>query len=139
MELPDTQLRYLYAIYELSKKAPEVRSSTVADRMRVTRPSVARMLAILAERELIVKKRYGKISLTEKGLRLVRDFDRNVGFLEGRLPRLGFPLTEKEAHEVAYLLAAALPERVWRARAGTDGDEGNRFASRERSGGTDGK
>lgn len=112
MELTNTHFQYLHAIYEASRTTPAVRSASVADRMHVSRPSVARMLGALANRKLIVKELYGKIHLTEEGFALARRFDRKVRLLAERFPRMGFALTEEEIYEAACAAASALPDKI---------------------------
>lgn len=67
MELSQAHLRYLLAIGELSQGKAAVSSTQVARVLQVSRPSVTRMLAVLAEKDLVTKERYGKITLTETG------------------------------------------------------------------------
>lgn len=123
-ELSGAHLRYLYAIYEISRTAPEVRSAGVAARMRVSRPSVAGMLCVLTQKGLVAKKRYGKICLTGEGLLVARTFDRKVRFLAERLPLTGLSLTEEEAYAAACAVAALLPDRDWPAGEPAPGDGG---------------
>lgn len=113
-ELSGTHLRYLYAIYEISRSAADVRSASVAEKMRVSRPSVARMLGVLMEKDLIEKEPYGKIHLTETGLRMAKTFDLRVRFLEERIPRMELCLSEVDIFETACAVAAILPDEVWR-------------------------
>ena len=70
MELSQAHLRYLLAIGELSQGKAAVSSTQVARVLQVSRPSVTRMLAVLAEKDLVTKERYGKIILTETGAAL---------------------------------------------------------------------
>ena len=63
MELSQAHLRYLLAIGELSQGKAAVSSTQVARVLQVSRPSVTRMLAVLAEKDLVTKERYGKIIL----------------------------------------------------------------------------
>ena len=70
MELSQAHLRYLLAIGELSQGKAAVSSTQVARVLQVSRPSVTRMLAVLAEKDLVTKERYGKIALTETGAAL---------------------------------------------------------------------
>lgn len=111
MELTNAHFRYLLAIYQLSQTRPEVRSAAVAGALRVSRPSVARMLAVLTEKELVTKERYGKIALTDRGAALARRQMEYVRLLALRLPALGLDLTARETEEAAQALAAALPQR----------------------------
>ena len=52
MELSQAHLRYLLAIGELSQGKAAVSSTQVARVLQVSRPSVTRMLAVLAEKDL---------------------------------------------------------------------------------------
>lgn len=114
MELSGTHLRYLYAIYEISQDAPDVRSASVAEKLRVSRPSVARMLGALAEEGLVVKEPYGRILLTEEGLCVAEEFSLRVHLLEERIPRMGLELSEEDVFETARAVAAILPDGAWR-------------------------
>lgn len=106
MGISSAHLRYLYTIYEISHKVPDVCSASVASRMQVSKPSVARMLGILMKKQLIVKELYGKIYLTDKGFLLARDFDCKVRLLMERIPKMGLEFTEEETHAVACTIAA---------------------------------
>lgn len=111
MDLTSTHFRYLLAIYQLSKTRPEITSASVAGALRVSRPSVTRMLSILAEKDLVTKERYGKIALTERGAVLARRQEDYVRSLVRQIPALGLDLTDQEAEEAALALAAVLPPR----------------------------
>ncbi len=106
MEISSTHLRYLYAIYEISQKVPDVCSASVANRMRVSKPSVTRMINILMRKKLVVKKLYGKIYLTDKGFLLARDFDCKVCLLMERIPRMDLGFTKEETRTAACAMAA---------------------------------
>ena len=103
MELSSAHLRYLLAIGQLSQGTGAVSSAQVARALQVSRPSVTRMLAILAEKDLVTKERYGKINLTETGAALARQLQ--AGLRE---------LDREETAAVAGVLATALPERCFR-------------------------
>ena len=62
MELSQAHLRYLLAIGELSQGKAAVSSTQVARVLQVSRPSVTRMLAVLAEKDLVTKERYGSLN-----------------------------------------------------------------------------
>ena len=66
MELSAAHLRYLLAIYQTAHTQRDVSSRTIAERLGVTRPSVARALGQLMDRGMIVKAHYGKIYLTDR-------------------------------------------------------------------------
>ena len=79
MELSQAHLRYLLAIGELSQGKAAVSSTQVARVLQVSRPSVTRMLAVLAEKDLVTKERYGKITLTETGAALAHQLQAGPG------------------------------------------------------------
>ena len=85
MELSQAHLRYLLAIGELSQGKAAVSSTQVARVLQVSRPSVTRMLAVLAEKDLVTKERYGKIILTETGAALAHQLQAGLRDLAGAL------------------------------------------------------
>lgn len=109
MEVASAHLRYLYAIYELSKTTPDVGCAALARALDVTKPSVTWMLDTLMEKHLVIKKRYGKIYLTDEGYLLARDFDRRVELLAARIPLMELALTPEEVHAAARAMAEAVP------------------------------
>lgn len=110
MELTHAHLKYLAAVRELSGTHAAVSSAQVAALLGVSRPSVARMLGVLAQRELVAKERYGKIVLTPAGEAAARRYQARVECLLGRLPEMGLSLSPEEALCAAGALAAVLPE-----------------------------
>ena len=123
MELSQAHLRYLLAIGRLAREQTAVSSAQVARALQVSRPSVTRMLSILAEKDLVTKERYGKITLTETGAALVRQLQAGLRDLERRLPALGLELDREETAAVAGALAAALPEHCLRKLCTTGSGE----------------
>lgn len=123
MELSQAHLRYLLAIGRLAREQTAVSSAQVARALQVSRPSVTRMLAILAEKDLVTKERYGKITLTETGAALARQLQAGLRDLERRLPALGLELDREETAAVAGALAAALPEHCLRKLCTTGSGE----------------
>lgn len=88
--------------------------------LQVSRPSVTRMLAVLAEKDLVTKERYGKIILTETGAALAHQLQAGLRDLERRLPALGLDLDREETAAVAGALASALPEHCLRKLCTTE-------------------
>ena len=97
MELSQAHLRYLLAIGELSQGKAAVSSTQVARVLQVSRPSVTRMLAVLAEKDLVTKERYGKITLTETGAALAHQLQAGLRDLERRLPPCRSTVSESSA------------------------------------------
>ena len=65
-QLSATQIRYLFAIRELEKTGV-VRQGHIAQKLGVSDPSAHKMLLQLERLELIAKKRYSSVFVTEKG------------------------------------------------------------------------
>ena len=125
MELSQAHLRYLLAIGELSQGKAAVSSTQVARVLQVSRPSVTRMLAVLAEKDLVTKERYGKITLTEihschASKPAYHQLQAGLRDLERRLPALGLDLDREETAAVAGALASALPEHCLRKLCTTE-------------------
>ena len=114
MELTMTHLRYLLTIYAQAEGASSV--SAVARKLGVSKPSVTRMLGILAEKGLVTQERYGKVLLTAAGQSAARRQLERAARLRELLPRLGLRLTAQELEAAAFLLAAALPKHALPAR-----------------------
>ena len=113
MELTNTHLRYLLAVHELSVKTGAAAPAQVAALLSVSRPSVTRMLGVLADKELVDRERYGKVSLTEQGTLLAERYQDQLHRLAERLPSLGLELTPEETYAAASVLATVLPERCF--------------------------
>ncbi len=67
MDLTKSQIRYLIAIYRLTVDDNGVSSAKIAQELRISRPSVSRMLEELCRREVIQKAKYGAVFLTPLG------------------------------------------------------------------------
>lgn len=59
---------YLEAILEISKNKEKVRVTDIADRLKIKKASVTQALDLLLKEGLVIKEKYGPISLTKKGL-----------------------------------------------------------------------
>ena len=116
MELTQTHLRYLLAIYDLAQTTPGVSAGDVSKVLAVSKPSVTRMMGLLMERGLLVRERYGKVFLTDAGVLAARDYQGRMERLRELIPKMGLSLSEEEQADTAYLLAAALPEHVTSAK-----------------------
>ncbi len=114
--LSAAQMRYLYKIYQISLSKPEVLSADIARKLKVSKPSVVKMLAVLSEKKLILKKRYGKISITDSGIRIADEYEQRIQILASLIPKMGLALTDEEITAGAFALADVLPESVWETK-----------------------
>ena len=78
MELTSAHLRYLLAIYEVSQTHLDISSRSIAEKLGVTKPSVVRIMNLLMERGMIVKEHYGKIYMTDRGIWVAKQVDREL-------------------------------------------------------------
>lgn len=117
MELTNTNIRYLLAIYNLSQIRLEVSSKDIAQELSVSRASVTSMMSSLIEKRLVDKERYGKIHLTGLGRALARELAGQAGQLALEL-QARMELSGREAWRAACAAVSELPSRCY-GRAGT--------------------
>lgn len=63
------QKKYLFAIYRLGMNGPVISSSDVSRLVGVSKASTVKMTQRLSDEGYILKEPYGKISLTESGIK----------------------------------------------------------------------
>ena len=68
-----SQKKYLFAIYKLGQNGGRVKSTDIAGIAGVSKPSTALMLQKLADMGYIIKEPYGKITITDKGIKDAND------------------------------------------------------------------
>lgn len=105
--LSAANIRYLIALNALDREGG-VRCVDIAQTLGITKPSVHRMMEAMCDMALIVKAKYGTVSLTETGRALAESYAAYYttigGYFAGRLS-----LTPDEAGEAALALLAAVP------------------------------
>ena len=113
MELTSAHLRYLLAIYEISRTHLDISFRSVAEKLGVTKPSVVRILNLLMERGMIVKEHYGKIYLTDRGLWVAKQVSRELDTILDHFPPVEGDLTGEEKLNAALAMTSALPDRIF--------------------------
>ncbi len=89
---------YLEAIYELEISEEEVRVKDIAKKLDINPASVTEILYKMQDLELAEHKRYGKVSLTEKGQGIAKKiYDRHKTIVEFLSDILG--VDKKQAEE----------------------------------------
>lgn len=111
MELSESLEDYLEVIADLAETGNKVRSSNIADRLNVKRPSVTSALRQLSERGLIKYRPYLPISLTAKGARQARSVQRRHGTMHDFLTRI-LGVQDQKAEEIACRLEHAMDQDV---------------------------
>ena len=115
MTLTDSNLRYLLTIHHLAQQSTEVSPLALAQAMGVTKPSVTSILTSLMKQGVIVRRRYGKIYITDRGVLYARYYDELVEKILQHFPLEG-DFTTEEKEDAALAMAAALPAREVDAR-----------------------
>ena len=105
MELTSAHLRYLLAIYEVSRTHLDISSRSIAEKLGVTKPSV--------ERGMIVKEHYGKIYMTDRGIWVAKQVHAEMESILEHFPPVSQPLTEEEKTAAALAMTSALPDRIF--------------------------
>lgn len=67
-----SNVRYLLALFELSKDSTGVKSSDIAERLNITKPSVHTMVKRFVQKGYVTQEKYEAIHLTAEGRRLAR-------------------------------------------------------------------
>ena len=111
IQLTYAQKKYLFASYKLGRDGSEVKSSEVAKLVGVSKASTAIMTERLVESGFIEKEPYGKIKLTESGIKAASPIFTNCviirDFLENALG-----LDEQTADEDAVQLSVHASEKT---------------------------
>ena len=113
MELTSAHLRYLLAIYEVSRTHLDISSRSIAEKLGVTKPSVVRIMNLLMERGMIVKEHYGKIYLTDRGIFVAKEVQAQLDRILENFPPVNLELTDEERFNAALAMTSALPERAF--------------------------
>lgn len=101
MTLTDSNLRYLLAIHRLAKQNTDVSPLALAQAMGVTKPSVTSILTSLMKQGVIVRRRYGKIYITDRGVLYARYYDDLVETILQHFPLAGMGFTPEECRNAA--------------------------------------
>ena len=111
IQLTYAQKKYLFAIYRLGRGGGEVKSSEVAKTVGVSKSSTAIMTERLVQSGFIEKEPYGRIKLTEIGIKAANPIFTNCviirDFLENTLG-----LDEKTADEDSVKISVCASEKT---------------------------
>ncbi|VVB70082.1 Transcriptional regulator MntR [uncultured archaeon] len=106
-----TEEEYLRVIYYLKNQKGLVRTSDLADYLKISKAGVSEMMQSLSSRGLVKIQSYSPVNLTKKGLILARKMTFKHRVLETFLSKkLGFP--ENKIHEEASLLEHAASDEM---------------------------
>jgi len=102
---------YLEAIWNLQDKKGYVKAKDIADKLKVTRPSVSGMIKKLSENSYILYEKYGGIVFSAKGKKLAQEIKRRHTLLVEFLKIIG--VDEQNAqHDACKLEHDVSPETI---------------------------
>ena len=109
--LTAANIRYLLALHELDSGEAGARSSDIAERLGVTKPSVHTMIKKFCEKGYVTKEKYGTVHLTALGKQLAERYAKQYALLYGRMERsLGLMPEDCRTAVCAVLAQAASGE-----------------------------
>lgn len=115
MRLTNSQEEYLKTIYLLEKNKAKVRVTDIAQKMKITKPSVNKGLRMLKDLKLINYEAYGNIELTKEGKivakEIIKKQDTLETFLIGIL-EIEKDQAEEEAKAIKYAMSKESIEKL---------------------------
>lgn len=111
MKLTNSQEEYLKTIYLLQKNNEKIRVTDIANKLKITKPSVNKAINLLKELELINYETYGDISLTEKAEEIAKNIIKRQDIIEMFLVHI-LELDHKKAVEEAKKMKHAISEET---------------------------
>lgn len=109
MKLTDSQEEYLKTIYMLEKSKPKIRVTDIANRLKITKPSVNKAIKNLKDLGLICYEAYGDISLTYEAEEKAKQIIKRQDILEMFLVEV-LEINRKQASEEAKAMKHAISE-----------------------------
>ena len=107
MKLTNSQEEYLKTIYILEKNSGKVRVTDIAQKLKITKPSVNRAIKNLREVDLVEYEVYGEINLTYQGEELAKEVIKKHDIIKMFLIDI-LEVNEKDAEEEAKSMKHAM-------------------------------
>ena len=111
MRILESSEDYLEAMLMMQEKHCFIRSIDIAAELGVTKPSVTSILTSLMKQGAVVRRRYGKIYITDRGVLYARYYDALVEKILQHFPLTDMGFTPEECRSAAIAMAVALPAR----------------------------
>lgn len=114
-EIQTSGENYLEVIFELEQSNDKVRSIDIANKLKVSRPSVNKAMGILRELKMIIKRPYGDITLTEKGREIAKEiYNRHTVIRTFLIDVLGVDknIAEKDACQMEHVVSKQTMEKL---------------------------
>ncbi len=114
MKLTNSQEEYLKTIYILEKNIGKVRVTDIAEKLKITKPSVNKAIKHLKDINLIEYEVYGEINLTQNGEELAKEIIKKHDIIKMFLVEI-LGVEEKTAEEEAKLMKYAMSKDTTRS------------------------
>ena len=111
MKLSNSQEEYLKTIYILEKNNTKVRVTDIADKLKITKPSVNKAINLLKDMGVINYQAYGDITLTKQGESYAIDIIKKQDILKMFLVEI-LDIDEKQAQEEAKAMRYDISEQT---------------------------
>lgn len=111
MKLSSSQEEYLKTIYILEKNKEKVRVTDIADKLKITKPSVNKAINMLKDIGVINYQAYGNITLTEAGEKYAIEVIKKQDILKMFLVEI-LDIDEKQAQEEAVAMKYAMSQQT---------------------------
>ena len=111
MKLTSSQEEYLKTIYLLEMNSTKVRVTDIANKLKITKPSVNKGIKCLREIGLVNYETYGNISLTDEGERMAVGIIKRQDILEMFLEEV-LEIDKKQAIEEAKAMKHVVSENT---------------------------
>lgn len=109
MKLTNSQEEYLKTIYLLEKSNNKIRVTDIANKLKITKPSVNKAIKTLKEMSLIDYETYGNITLTEEAENIAKNIIKKQDTLEMFLVEV-LEIDKAQASEEARAMKHAISE-----------------------------
>ena len=111
MKLTESQEEYLKTIYILSKNNNKIRVTDIANKLKITKPSVNKGVNSLKELGLLNYEAYKNIELTKKGVEKAKEILKKYDILNMFLTEV-LEIDEKQAMEEAKAMKYAMSKET---------------------------
>ncbi|MCI8637313.1 MAG: metal-dependent transcriptional regulator [Clostridia bacterium] len=111
MKLTNSQEEYLKTIYILEKNKQKVRVTDIADKLKITKPSVNKAINLLKDNGVINYQAYGEITLTKEGEKYAIEIIKKQDILKMFLVEI-LDIDEKQAQEEAKAMKHAISQQT---------------------------
>ena len=111
MKLTNSQEEYLKTIYIIEKSSGKIRVTDIAEKLKITKPSVNRAIKNLRDLDLVEYEVYGDIAFTYEGEEIAKDIIKKYDIIKMFLTDI-LEIEERQAEEEAKSMKYAISENT---------------------------